>query len=209
MSIVTKLASSLGRRDELPNQQLAITIAEKEDANAVKELVENLHNKNKDIQNDCIKVLYKIGHLKPKLIAGYLQDLVELLQSRNNRLQWGAMTAIATIAPERPKAVYALLPNLLEAANKGSVITKDNFVHVLIGLAKTKEYHKEALALLNEQLLTASTNQLPMYAENILPIIDESHKPLFIKTLSSRLQDIEKETKRARVEKTIKKLGKK
>jgi hypothetical protein len=43
-----------------------------------------------------------------------------------------------------------------------------------------------------------------MYAENAIPVITEKHKQLFIKTLTSRLDDIEKESKRKRVEKVIK-----
>ena len=55
MSVLDKLASALGRRDELPNQTLAQAIIKKEDAKAVKELVDNLQNKNKDIQSDLFK----------------------------------------------------------------------------------------------------------------------------------------------------------
>ena len=47
-----------------------------------------------------------------------------------------------------------------------------------------------------------------MYAENALPIINDKNKAAFIKTLNSRLPDIEKDTKRIRVEKVLKKLTK-
>lgn len=54
--ILQKLASSLGlgRRDEIPNQELAKEIITTPNEKAAKELVENLANKNKDIQSDCI-----------------------------------------------------------------------------------------------------------------------------------------------------------
>ena len=94
MSILGKLASSLNRRDEVPNQELAKQIADKDDREAVKELVVNLSNNSKDIQNDCIKVLYEIGERKPALIAAYAKEFIDLLDHKNNRLQWGAMTAI-------------------------------------------------------------------------------------------------------------------
>jgi len=57
-------------------------------------------------------------------------------------------------------------------------------------------------------LMTCPTNQLPMYAENTLPIITEENKSTFIKTLNSRLGEIEKDTKRQRVDKVIKKANK-
>ena len=88
MTIIDKLASSLNRRDEVPNIELAKQIFTKDDAKAVKELIDNLSNKNKDIQNDCIKVIYEIGERNPALIATYIKDFLVLLSSKNNRLQW-------------------------------------------------------------------------------------------------------------------------
>ena len=49
MSVLPKLASSLGRRDEVPNQELAAAIAKAKNKTAIAELVENLANKNKAI----------------------------------------------------------------------------------------------------------------------------------------------------------------
>ena len=206
MSIIEKLASSLGRRDEVPNQELAKQIVENNDKQAVKELVENLNHKNKDIQSDCIKVLYEIGKRKPSLILPYASAFVILIDSKNNRLQWGAMTALNSITAETPQTVYDCLPKLASIADKGSVITKDNYVGILIKLCAIKEYNSEVFGLLNEQLLTCPMNQLPMYAENALHIIDGRNKVAFVKTLTLRLDNFEEETKRKRVEKILKRL---
>ncbi len=208
MSIINQLASSLGRRDEAPNQALAKTVAENGDKKAVKELVENLNHKNKDIQNDCIKVLYEIGELKPELIANYINDFLAVLGHKNNRLQWGGMTALNYISKIKPKAVFENLPQIIEAAEQGSVITRDNAVNILINLAAVPKYASDAFDLLIDQLLNCSTNQLPMYAERALPIINEKNKAVFVETLNMRLDDIEKESKRRRVEKVIKKISK-
>ena len=207
MSILNKLASALDRRDELPNEELAKQIADKNDNEAVKELVANLSNKRKDIQNDCIKVLYEIGERKPALIAAYAKEFIDLLASRNNRLQWGAMTAINTITLENPKLIYGSLSKIIAAADNGSVITKDHAVNILISLCSLKQYTENAFSLLIEQLLNSPTNQLPMYAEKAIPVINEKNKQLFVRALTSRLDDIEKETKRKRVEKMIKKFS--
>ncbi|TCC88235.1 hypothetical protein EZ428_21175 [Pedobacter frigiditerrae] len=207
MSIIPKLASSLSRRDEVPNQELAKEIANHKDQNAVQELVENLKNKNKDIQNDCIKVIYEIGAIMPSLISAHAATFIELLEHKNNRIQWGAMTAINTITLQNPKIIYASLTKIVETADKGSVITKDHAVNILIDLCSLKEYANNAFPLLAAQLLSSATNQLPMYAERAMPIINAKNKTLFIKTLTSRLDDIEKDTKRKRVEKVIKKIS--
>jgi hypothetical protein len=46
-----------------------------------------------------------------------------------------------------------------------------------------------------------------MYAEKAMPIINDKNKVVFIKTLTSRLDSVKKETKRKRVQKVIEKLS--
>jgi len=207
MTIIDKLASSLNRKDEGPNQELAKYIADRDDKGAVVELVDNLYNKDKNIQSDCIKVLYEIGDLKPSLIAEFSKEFVTLLDHGNNRLVWGAMTALDAITLENPEVIYLALEKIVNIADKGSVITKDHGVNILIKLCSIKPYADHAFTLLIEQLKKYPTNQLPMYAEKAISIVNDNNKALFIKTLSSRLGDIEKDTKRKRVEKLIKKLS--
>jgi hypothetical protein len=102
MTILNRLATALKRRDETPNQLLAEEIVRTNDEYAVEELVENLRNKNRNIQSDCIKVLYEIGERNPALIAGRHKQFGELLDSPNNRLVWGAMTALDAITAKEP-----------------------------------------------------------------------------------------------------------
>ncbi|REK74785.1 hypothetical protein [Paenibacillus paeoniae] len=205
MTIIDKLATLLNRKDEAPNQELARDIAEREDREAVREHIDHLSNQDKNIQSDCIKVLYEIGHLNPSLVAEYSNEFVALLDHRNNRLVWGAMTALDAIILENPEVIYAALEKIVDHTDKGSVITKDHGVNILIKLCSVQPYADHAFALLIEQLKRCPTNQLPMYAENAISIVNDQNKALFTKTLISRLDDIEKETKRKRVEKVIKK----
>lgn len=205
MNIINKLASSLHRRDEIPNQELAEEIVRTSDLQAIKDLVGFLHHKDKVVQNDCIKVLYEIGVHSPKLISDYLDDFVKLLDSKNNRLKWGAMTALNTIASDVPEDVYRVLTKILDAADSGSVIARDHAVGILIKLCSEEQFANSAVSLLIEQLQTCPTNQLPMYSERALPIVNRKNKTLFINALASRISDIGKEVKRKRVEKVIKK----
>ncbi len=207
MSVIEKLASSLNRRDEKPNQELAKKIVDKKDNAAVKELISLFQHKSKDIQFDCIKVLYEIGELQPSLIKGYTKHFILLLENKYNRNIWGAMHSLDCIATEDPKQIYSNLSKIMDAAENGSVITKDHTVSILIKLCAVKQYADNAFVLFIELLKTCPTNQLPMYAENAIGIINSKNKTVFIKTLQARLDEIEKETKRKRVEKVIKKLN--
>ena len=206
MTIIDRLASSLNRRDEVPNQQLAMQIVDRNDEKAVEELVRNLTNKDGEIQSDCIKVLYEVGERKPALIARYAGEFSSLLDSENNRLVWGGMAALDQIALANPKTIYGMLTKIVESGEKGSVITRDHAVGILIKLASLAQYSERAIPLLIEQLKRSPTNQLPMYSENLAPIVTESNRAAFVKTLTSRLHDIEKASKRKRVERVIAKL---
>ena len=208
MSIIPKLATSLNRRDEVSNQELAAEIVKRKDTRAVDELIENLGNKNKGIRYDCIKVLYEIGYVEPKLIAGHMAAFLTLLTSKDNRLQWGAMTALGCVANEKPADIFAALPKVIDAADRGSVITRDHCVNILISLSSIDKYADKTFPLLLEQMLTCPTNQLPMYAERALPIVNDTNKERFIGVLSSRFESFEKESMRKRIEKIIKKLSK-
>src|SRR2546425_3590711 len=207
MTILDKLASSLNRRDEVPNQQLAMQIVDGNDEKAVLELVRNLTNKNREIQSDCIKVLYEVGERKPALIGRYAGEFSSLLDSENNRLVWGGMAALDQIALVNPKTIYGMLTKIVESGEKGSVITRDHAVGILIKLASLSQYRERVIPLLIEQLKRSPTNQLPMYSENLVPIVTDKNRAAFVETLASRLDDIQKGAKRKRVERVIAKLS--
>ena len=207
--VIEKLATSLGRKDDVPNQELAKEIALKNDKKAIKELIEILtESKDKKIQSDCIKTLYEIGYIKPELIADYCDFFVELLKSKNNRLVWGAMIALRTISEIEPEKVYKYLPIIIEITEKGSVITNDNGVGILINLAKNEKLYDEIFPVLMKQLKISASKQLPMYAERALPVIKENGKDEFLALLNDRIGELEKESQIKRIKKVIRKLDK-
>lgn len=207
-SVLGKLASALGRRDEVPNQEMAAEIARTGNRAAVQELADGLRNRDKNIQSDCIKTLYEIGERRPGLIAEQVKTFGALLEGKNNRLVWGAMSALDACAEATPADVYALLPQIIRTADAGTVITKDHAVSILAKLSTHAEYTADCLPLLLEQVEKALPNQFPSYTEKALPVLDAAHMPQFIRILADRLPEIEHEPKRRRVEKILKKAQK-
>jgi len=205
-NIIEKLATSLNRRDEEPNILLAEEIASQDDYKAVEELIENLDNKNKNIRADCLKTLYESGSRNPSLIADYYNIFIERLDSKDNRFVWGAMMALDYISSIKPDSVFQYLGKILDTAGKGSVITRDHAVGILINLSKKGEYYGITFPNLLEQLRTCPGNQFPMYAENSLVIINNRNKQEFIEILKSRLDSLEKDSQKKRIEKVLKKL---
>jgi hypothetical protein len=208
MSVIEELATTLNRRDEVPNQELARRIVSERNTRAVQEVVGNLNHKNKGIQGDCIKVLYEIGGSNPELIAKYYKEFGQLLESKNKRLVWGAMMALDTIALKEPKGIFGMLSKILEVAdNSGSVIARDHAVGILVKLGTLKPYKRDCLPLLIEQLLSCPNNQFPMYAEMSVSAIDDDNRKRFQQLIEKRLPQLDKESQKKRVAKVLKKLA--
>ena len=191
MSVLNRLAHSLGRRDEVPNQELARDLAAKKNKVGIKEIVENLANKDKNIQADCIKVLYEVGVIEPDLIADYAEEFVRLLRSKNNRLAWGGMTALAEVAKANPEAVFKNLDAIKKAKETGSVITVDNAISTLAYTAAANDKYNETIFpyLLNH-LSNCRPKEVPQHSEKTLPAVNASNKADFIKVLEKRMEDL-------------------
>ena len=207
MSVLNRLASSLGRRDEVPNQELAHDLAIRRDKAGVREIAENLWNKDKNIQADCIKVLYEIGSIEPNLIAEYTQDFAHLLRSRNNRLIWGGMTALGEVAKTNPDAVFKYVDEIKKAKETGSVITVDNAISTLAYTAAASDkYNKAIFPYLLKHLSACRPKEVSQHAEKTLPAVNSSNKADFIKVLETRMEDLSG-SGLARVKKVIKQTG--
>ena len=207
MTVLDRLATSLGRRDEVPNQELASEIVSSRNAKAVKELVENLSNKDQNIASDCIKVLYEIGERNPKLIMGYVEEFGMVLGSKNNRLVWGGMTALDTVAQTNPRGVHDLMAEILAAAEGSSVMARDHAVGILVKLSSVKEYRDEALKSLLGQLRKAPVNQFPMYSEMCESAFEKDHREDFLRLLRTKSKELKKDSQKKRVEKVLRRLA--
>jgi hypothetical protein len=191
MSILNRIASLQNRRDEVPNQELARHLAAGRDKTGIHEIAENLWNKKKDIQSDCIKVLYEIGYIEPELITGYAEDFIKLLKSKNNRLAWGAMIALSATAKVDPETIFKNLDVIKKAKETGSVISVDNAVSVLAITASAKQqYNKAIFPDLLSHLSTCRPKEVPQHAERTFPAVNAGNKNEFIKVLEKRMEDL-------------------
>jgi len=186
-----RIAHFQGRRDEVPNQDLARDLATRKDRKGIREIADNLWNKDKDIQADCVKVLYEVGYISPSLVSEYAEDFVRLLKSRNNRLVWGGMIALATVAELKAEVVFTHLEEIRKAMDSGSVITVDNAVLALARAAsKRDEYRRVIFPHLVKHLKTCRPKDVPQHSEKTLPAVAASNKAQFVTTLKGRLDDL-------------------
>ena len=191
MSAIEKIASFQNRHDEVPNQELARELAQSQDRQGLQEIADGLKSKNKDVQADCLKVLYEVGYLRPELVAGYAQNFLDLLKSKNNRLVWGAMIALANIADVNPETVEGAVADIQHSMENGSVITVDNGVKILAILAaKSAERSKAIFPYLIKHLNTCRPKDIPQHAEKILLAVNADNKKEFIAVLEKRMEQM-------------------
>lgn len=191
MSVLNRIAHFQNRRDEVPNQELARDLVEQKDREGIREIAENLRNKDKHIQADCVKVLYEIGYLDPSLIADYVDDYLTLLRSRNNRLVWGGMIALSTVATLKADVIFEHLQEVYRAIELGSVITVDGGVLTLAGVASAREEYRQAIfPFLLDHLRTCRPKDVPQHSEKSLPAVDISNKEDFIAVLEKRMDNL-------------------
>lgn len=203
MSVLDKLACALGRRDEIPNRDLARLLVETHDSDGVGELVVNLWNKDKGIQSDCIKALDEVGYLEPGMVAPYALDLLDLLESRDNRLVWGVMLALSTIGELAAEELFPRWQEICRAMDGGTVITRDGGVLALAGIAcSSPERGAVILPYLLDHLRTCRPKDVPQHCEKILPALGAANSAEFISVLEKRSEDLQAAPKK-RVERVI------
>ncbi len=188
MSVLEKLASALGRRDDVPNQELAAELAATKATDEIQELVANLKNRDRNIQSDCIKVLYEIGYIAPELIADYATEFLDLLSSRNNRLVWGAMIALSTIAPLKAPVLFEHRDEIIRAIESGSVITVDRGIKTLsLVAAHNDAYRRTLFPYLLKHLTNCRPKDVPQRAEAIVTAVDAANKAAFAEVIAKRM----------------------
>ncbi|MBP1757339.1 MAG: hypothetical protein H6Q62_195 [Firmicutes bacterium] len=189
MSVLERIACQQNRKDDVPNQELARDLATRQDLAGIREIANNLFNRDQNIQSDCIKVLYEIGYLDPGLIENHFGDFLKLLHSGNNRLNWGAMLALSTIASLKADEIFSSIDLIFQTMQSGSVITIDNSVKVLAAVAAHRsDYNKSIFPYLLEHLKTCRPKEVAQHAESIMVAVraHRENRSDYLDTLKDR-----------------------
>jgi hypothetical protein len=207
VSAIERIAYHVGRRDEVPNQELARELAEAGDAEGVAEIVAHLDDKNKSVASDCIKVLYEVGYIDPALIEQYVDTFIDLLGSAQNRMVWGGMIALWTVADARHAAMWERIDEVLEAFDRGSVITVVSGVKALAIVASKDPVYGERLGpVLFGTLRDCKPKLVATHAEDMLVMVNDGNRREFLSILKGRDAELSR-SQRTRVERVLKQVG--
>jgi hypothetical protein len=206
-SVLGRIAFFQDRRDEVPNQELARDLVRTRDLRGIDEIARNLSHGNANVRADCLKVLYEVGFLAPDLVAAQVQRILALLREKNNRLVWGAMIALSTIAELKSAEVGRHADEIMAVMRNGSVITVDNGVKTLAGVASREpRLRKKLISFLFDHLESCRPKDVPQHSEKTLPAVDQKDSARFIAILTARLPELSPSQAR-RVRKVIASAG--
>lgn len=207
MSALEQIAYFLNIRNEKPNQALAKKLAENNDREGIREIVDGLNHKEKNVQSDCIKVLYETGYLKPELIAEYAEKYISLLHSKNNRMVWGGMIALMTIAEINAEPILNKVDEIIEVIKKGSVITQDAGVKAIAAaIATDEDFRQKYTSFLIDHFEKSLPRDIPRLLEHLTPIIKDDSKEAFQLILNNRIAEL-KPSQITKAKKNARKLG--
>jgi hypothetical protein len=204
--VLSKIAFYRNRRDEVPNQELAKELTDTRSMDGITQIAVYLWDKNKNVQSDCLKVLYEIGYLSPDLITPYVGDFLKLLRSKNNRMVWGAMIALGTIADRCAEEIWAQVDLVMNTMNSGTLITVVWGIKVLAKVAASAAERREKIfPFLLQQLKYCLPRDIPSFTDYILCAIDESVKAELLTLLIARQPELTlaQQTRLKKVQKTI------
>ncbi|MEA3439899.1 MAG: hypothetical protein U9R58_06420 [Chloroflexota bacterium] len=191
MSVLPRLSSMQGRKDEELNKDLGRELVEKNDADGIREIAENLWNQDKQIQTDCLSVLEQVGLSAPELIEDYVSDLLQLIFCNDNRLVWAAMINLALVADRKPQEIFEQYDDIVKVIERGSVITKDNGIKTLARVAAANaEYNEVVFPYLVEQLKSCRSKSVSQYAESISVAVTTDNQEQYLEVLNERLDTL-------------------
>ncbi|MCH4889678.1 hypothetical protein EZV73_19000 [Acidaminobacter sp. JC074] len=198
MAYIDEIAYNLGRRDEVPNQELARRLASEENVTGLDEMASYLYDKNKSVASDCLKVLYEAGYIRPDLISKYVDTYLDLLSSKNNRMVWGAMIAIWNIAAIEHEKIYARIDLILNKIKTGSLITHVTGIKVLLVLASVeKDYYDNLYPILLDYLKACRPIDFGKRVEDYMVILNDDNKDDLLDIVRGRFDGLNKnQTKR-------------
>jgi len=204
LTTLERIAYFRGRRDEVPNQELAHALARTRDRKGIKEIAENLWHKNKRVRSDCLKVLYEIGYIEPALIAGHVDDFLKLLGDKDNRMVWGAMIALACVADKRAKEVWPQIDDIIRITDGGTVITVVWGIRTMARVAAaSSRYRAKLFPVLLGYLRRCIPRDLPTHAESMRCAVGRGNRAQFLSVLSRRQEELTA-SQQARLRKVLK-----
>jgi hypothetical protein len=203
---IERIAYHLNERSEVPNQELAKELAESNNVEGIQEIGSYLHDKNKSIASDCLKVIYEIGYINPTLITDYKDTFIEFLNHKNNRMVWGSMIGLANVALVEPHYIHTHIDLIKDKIKNGTTITHVWGIYTIVNLIEAdSSFYEVEKDYLFELQSTCRPIDFYKRAETISKVVQDQDIEQFINILRNPVGELSNSAQK-KLDKLINKL---
>lgn len=158
MNILEGLASVCGEKPSTANREAARQCME--NPLNIKEIADNVGNKNLKIAADCAEVMTMIAEEKPELISSYAETLFSYLNHKKSNVRWECAHALALAAHTMGDAISLKLEDILRVIEEDdSIVVRDYAIDIFAGFAKIGEVEAKTAYSYLTQALTAHNSR--------------------------------------------------
>jgi hypothetical protein len=192
--VLGRLAVSMARTDEMPNQELAADIVVADDIEAVDLLIRVIERHDDAHAGDAARVLCEVGTRAPELVVAHADRLLAMCDDTRKDMLPFTMFALSPLAPRYAEALWdlrdlfwAALADLTQPAD----MAQAGAVRLLSSLCSAgPDYARTLAGGLVDLLGKCMPKDVAFFAESVLPALGTAHSHRAKPVLDRRMKEL-------------------
>jgi hypothetical protein len=157
----------------------------------IKILVSALEVENKNVGLIISNILFEVSLVDHSLLEKEVDSFIEICFAEKEFLYNNSLRILIALAPAQHKKIFEKLDLISGVILKGGDDVRDNFLELMVVLAKiSPDYYKEICDALRVILGISPSEAFIACAEKILPVVDKNNFESFQKILIRRKNDL-------------------
>lgn len=192
--LLSRLAVSVGRYDEMPNLELAADIVFADDTDAVSCLIAVIERHDDLHASDASRVIAEVGTRAPDLLLAHADRLVEMIDAGNAMMRPYTMMALSPVASKYAEQLWPsrdLFWAALSDLNQSADLAAAGAVKLLAAMcAASPDYARTLAGGLVDLLGKCMPKDVAFFAESVLPALGSAHSHRAKPVLDRRLKEL-------------------
>lgn len=192
--VLSRLAVSVGRYDEMPNLELAADIVFADDTDAVSVLVSVIERHDDIHASDAARVIAEVGNRAPDLLLAHADRLVDLIDAARAEMLPYTMLALSPVAPRYAETLWPardLFWAALADLTRPAELAQGGAVRLLSAMcAANPDYARTLAGGLVDLLGKCMPKDVAFFAESVLPALGPAHSHRAKPVLDRRLKEL-------------------
>lgn len=192
--VLSRLAVSVGRSDEMPNLELAADIVFADDTDAVSVLVAVIERHDDVHAPDAARVIAEVGTRAPDLLLAHADRLVDLIDPTRGEMLAYTMLALSPVAPRYAETLWPardLFWAALSDLSQPAELAQGGAVRLLSAMcAANPDYARTLAGGLVDLLGKCMPKDVAFFAESVLPALGPAHSHRAKPVLDRRLKEL-------------------